>query len=295
MVPWLNMPLSPSAPTSGDHADRQVRPVSGQLATALTTEDALVARLARLAAREAAAEIAVLPAPAGSRALSRLSGAVVGPILAQLPLDRAVALLDAVPPARLPTLLASLSPQRAASARIALCSPPGSAARLLSDAFVQATPETSAAVARERFDAATLITPPARDLFIVDGGGRLLGVVPRVLLDTASPDQPVSTLVRPALAISYGVGPSALAVLLARTGRDALPVVSETGLLLGVVHVEVQTLEFPHRRGRASPVVRSVQGLRIHLLAALIVVTLVLAGLSTLDPPFYQHLLLHIG
>lgn len=232
-------------------------------------------------APEAATLLANLAVPRAAQALDRLDAGVAGPILAHLPLDRVAALCSAVAPARLPALLATLPLRRAAWVRVALCSPAGSAARLLSDAFVQTTPDTPAGIARGQFATTTLVMPLADALYVVDSHGRLLGVVPRPVLEAAAPGQAVGALAQPPPVV---VGPDTdgaeLRAALGRSG-GVVPVVAETGYLLGVVRYESANVGTEQRAATIRPGWRCSQERATRLIAALILATVVLAGLST--------------
>lgn len=254
-----------------------------------------LAELARLPAPESAALLASLALPQAARALERLDAGVAGPLLAYIPLDHVAALCSAVARGRLPALLAVLPPRRAAWVRVALCSPAGSAARLLSDAFVQATPDTPAGIARGQFVTTALVTTLAGPLFVVDSHRRLLGVVPRPVLEAAAPDETVGTLMQPApVAVGPDTEDSALLAALARSG-GGVPIVAETGFLLGVVRCEADNAGPEQGTATVRPWWHCSQERATRLLAALILVTVMLAGLSTLDPPLHERFLLGIG
>lgn len=254
-----------------------------------------LAELARLPALEAAALLASLTVPQAAQALDRLDAGVAGPLLAHLPVDRVAALCAAVAPARLPALLATLPQRRAWWVRVALCSPEGSAARLLSDAFVQATPDTPAGVARGQFAITSLVTPLADELFVVDSHQRLVGIVPRSVLEVAAPGQAVGALAQPPPVV---VGPDTdgaeLRAALGRSG-GVVPVVAETGYLLGVVRCEAANAGTEQRAATIRPGWRCSQERATRLIAALILATVVLAGLSTLDPPLHERFLMGVG
>jgi len=181
-----------------------------------------------------------------STLLERLTPDVAAQVLARLDADTARAVLPALDPARAAVLLARLdddlrrdrlglmAPSDAAEIQELLQYPADSAGRLMEAAAVTLRPDATAAVALARLRAAR--ARRVHDIFVVDGDGRLTGVVRVQDLATADPETRLDALTQPPGGFVLPVAPREEVVeLFAERPLSSLPVLDVGGRLLGVV------------------------------------------------------------
>lgn len=142
-------------------------------------------------------------------------------------------------PERRQALLAAMSPPDAADARALLAYPPGSAGRIMTEAFAAVRPEMRAAEVlaflRELDPAVQAIT----DLYALDAAGRLLGSVALRAVLAAAPERPVADLMQPPpVAVAPETDQEEAARLISQYDLFALPVVAPDRRLLGIVTVD---------------------------------------------------------
>lgn len=180
-----------------------------------------------------------LEAPLQQEVLERLPDPQVDRLVADLDPDDRVRLLDALPEEVATALLAHLSRREWRLTHKLLAFPEESAGRIMSPEYLPLAPEHSAAEAlalihREGRHAATVSTLP-----VVDAGNRLAGLVTLSALVLAEPDRPVSELMLDHVpTVDPGTDQEEVARLIQAADLLALPVVDESGRLLGLITVD---------------------------------------------------------
>jgi magnesium transporter len=195
---------------------------------------AAVAELLGELPAEAAAELVRALSMTGARAALEASPAeVVADILARLPAPRAAALVRGAAPDRRKALLEQLPAASRAPLARALAHPPNTAGALMEPADAMAgDADAAAALALVR----ELGARAGAGVPVVDGEGRLLGVVPVAVLVATPADARLVDLARREPAPLHEEDDAAAVV--GHPGwrvTDALPVVTGAGLLAGVV------------------------------------------------------------
>lgn len=190
----------------------------------------------RLLPRETAFQAFVrLDTPLQGELLTALRAEEVHGLVAELDPDDRVRLLDELPATVARALLVDLSPQEQDATGLVMGYPAGSVGRRMSPEFValdrrMTVEEARAAVLERIHDAETVYALP-----VLDGQGRLCGVVGlRRLLATAGP-VPVADILREAVTVEAHVTAEEAARRCADEKLLALPVVDGTDRLVGLL------------------------------------------------------------
>ena len=191
-----------------------------------------------LPARQAADVLGETSADATRELLEHLPAEEVGDLLDSLPMDDVAEILTEDVPDRQHELLTAMEPRDAAEVRALLSYPPKSAGRLMTDKFVRARPEMSAA---DAIAFLRLIDPEIEsftDLYVLNPAQQLLGVVSLRAVITAPPERRMSEIMNPHIVtVPPETDQEQVARLVARYDLLALPVVGE-GRMLGIVTVD---------------------------------------------------------
>jgi len=195
---------------------------------------------------EAVDLLAAVPPNAAARTWQALAADVAAGALLQAPNALARHLLSETDPAQATAVLAQLEPEARArllgllDTRVAaeleglLRYPPESVGRIMDP---QITPvRTDATVAEALRRLRSVRRKALRELFVVDGEGRLSGRIEIQELAVAEEDTPLRELTRPLAAMVRDIDPREdVAAILQRHPITALPVVNQAGRLVGVI------------------------------------------------------------
>lgn len=180
-----------------------------------------------------------LEAPLQQEMLEYLPSRDVDRLVEDLDPDDRVRLLDALPEAVARSLLAHLNRREWRLTHKLLAFPAESAGRIMSPEYLplapaQAARDALALIHREGRNAATVNTLP-----VVDAGNRVLGLVTLSQLVLADPAQRVSTLMTEDVpTVDPATDQEEVARLIQAADLLALPVVDESGALLGLITVD---------------------------------------------------------
>ena len=195
-----------------------------EVAGFLARQDAALAAdvLRRLRADHATEVIEALPEPAVSKILAALEPALAAALVARLDEDARRARLEALDPALAQELTELLT------------YPPGVAGGMMDPRVTSFRPETSAREALSRIRA--LRNKDIRDVFVVDGEGRLAGAVGIQDLALAEPGARLAELAQPSPPRVQALAPQDELVAIAADRREtSLPVVDVGDRLVGVI------------------------------------------------------------
>lgn len=188
--------------------------------------------------RQAADVLGETSADATRELLEHLPAEEVGDLLDSLPMDDVAEILTEDVPDRQNELLTAMEPRDAAEVRALLSYPPQSAGRLMTDKFVRARPEMTAA---DAIAFLRLIDPEIEsftDLYVLNPAQQLLGVVSLRAVITAPPGRRMSEIMNPHIVtVPPETDQEQVARLVARYDMLALPVVG-AGRMLGIVTVD---------------------------------------------------------
>jgi magnesium transporter len=203
-------------------------------------DDAEQVLVFRLLAPEQAAEVLVETSTDATRELiEQLPPAEAGDLLDRLPMDDVAEILSEDVPDRQHVLLAEMEPIDAAEVRSLLQYPPQTAGRLMTEKFVRVRPELTAA---ETVALLRRIDPEVEtlnDLYVLDEGRRLIGVVSLRAVITATPDRRLDEIMlRDLVTTTPETDQEEVARLVSRYDLLALPVVDVVGRMLGIVTVD---------------------------------------------------------
>lgn len=180
-----------------------------------------------------------LEAPLQQEMLEHLPDAQVDRLVEDLDPDDRVRLLDALPEEVATALLAHLNRREWRLTHKLLAFPEESAGRIMSPEYLPLAPEQTAAEAlalihREGRHAATVNTLP-----VVDTANHLAGLVTLSKLVLADADKPVSELMLDHVpTVAPGTDQEQVARLIQAADLLALPVVDESGCLLGMITID---------------------------------------------------------
>jgi magnesium transporter len=191
--------------------------------------------------------------------------------IASLPPDKAIRILEEMEPDEAADLLGDLEPHQALElisglqdpeeVRPLLLHPDDSAGGLMTSEFLALRRRMTAAQAIEAIRAWQPEDEAVYYLFVVDGQGRLVGVVSLRQLIVADPNTPLSEIMDPdVISVQAGADQEEVARLMTRYDLLALPVVDDNKTLLGVITVddvmeviEEEATEDIQRLGGAQP------------------------------------------
>ncbi len=179
---------------------------------------------------EAAELLEGLPQREATAILSRMEPDDAVDVLEELPRDEVEEIL---------VHLGTLDREKAEVLRRLLSYPPDTAGGLMSPEYVALPADITAHEAIERLRKAAEEAETVYYVYVVDEGGRLLGVLSLRDLVFARPDTPIREIMRPeVVTLSPEMSADEVAQAFDKYGYLALPVVDEEGRLLGIVTVD---------------------------------------------------------
>lgn len=187
----------------------------------------------------AASTLSELPPELRPEIIDALSDERLASVLARLEIDDLLELVHALPEDRHDAVVAGLPQSKRAELEKAEMYPPASAGRVMTTKFVVLDETLTAQQAIERIRATRDDTETIMYLYVVNGQGRLRGVVPIRRLVAAPPDRPCGELMIPDPArVNVHADQEEAARLVARYNLLAIPVTDDDGRLLGVITVD---------------------------------------------------------
>jgi magnesium transporter len=172
-------------------------------------------------------------------ALTRCAPEAVAASLDHLESDDVANILAAIPEEKRAPILKKMQAGDAAAAGRLLRYEPGTAGRLMTTKFVRIHPKQTV---QEVLDGLRAVDPQVAtvaDLYAVDAGERLQGVVSlRRLLPAASSATVASLMTREVIAAKADTPQDEVARLVSKYGFNALPVVDDENRILGIVTVD---------------------------------------------------------
>jgi magnesium transporter len=179
-----------------------------------------------------------LPADLLPDILALIDDEKIGRLIVRADPDDAVTLIDALPEERRERIMALLDPERQAAVREIINYPEGTVGRLMTTDFMALPPETTAQGAidkiRERGELESFFY-----LYVVDQGGKLVGVVPIRNLVIAPPNRTLGEMmIADPVKANVFMDQEEAARLVSRYELLALPIVDEAGHLEGIITVD---------------------------------------------------------
>jgi magnesium transporter len=163
----------------------------------------------------------------------------IGDLLDEMPMDDAVEILTEDVPELRETLLAEMEPEDAAEVQRLLQYPPQSAGLLMTERYVRIHADITAAEAIEHVRRVDDEVETVTDLYALDEGGHLIGVVSLREVITAPPDSYIRDLMETDLVtVPPEMDQERAARLFSRYDFLALPVVDEQNRMLGIITVD---------------------------------------------------------
>jgi CBS domain-containing protein len=191
----------------------------------------------------------------------RLAASVVGrldaeraaDLLEEMGDDAAADVLGDLEPDEAEEILDRMDPEDAEAVRSLLDFPDDSAGGLMTTEVVTMDPSVVAGVAIADLRAAEWAPDPLPAIYLVDGDGRLTGIVALRDLLLANPDTPLGAIGQPAPATIHPDEPADEAArLIGRYNLLALPVVDGDSILIGIVTID-DALDLIVERGKRRP------------------------------------------
>ncbi|MGH7816805.1 MAG: magnesium transporter [Candidatus Binatia bacterium] len=188
--------------------------------------------------RRAAKTLKELPPELLPDILALIDDEKVGRLIVRADPDDAVTFIDGLPDERRERVLGLLDPERQAAVRELINYPEGTVGRLMTTDFMALPPSTTAQGAidkiRERGELESFFY-----LYVVDDGGKLVGVVPIRNLVIAPPDRTLDEMmIADPVKANVFMDQEEAARLVARYELLALPIVDEAGRLEGIITVD---------------------------------------------------------
>lgn len=204
----------------------------------LDDEDKL--RIFGLLEPELAAEVLDETGSEATRSLLRqLSAEQVGDLLDQMPMDDVLEILTEDVPERQEELLAAMEPEDAAEVRDLLQYPEHSAGRLMTQKYVRIPPHLTVAQALEHLRRVDDEVETVNDLYVLNGGSRLVGVVSLREVVTSQPGRRIDEIMETdVITASPDDDQEVVARMIARYDFLAMPIVAEDERMLGIVTVD---------------------------------------------------------
>ncbi|MDQ4078009.1 MAG: magnesium transporter [Chloroflexota bacterium] len=160
-------------------------------------------------------------------------------LLDELPMDDAARLLADLPEATAEELIQLMQPADAAEVRDLLTYPEYTAGRLMTDKFARLHSEWTVAQASEYLRHLDPETETVTYLYVVDEQAHLIGVVPLRAMLTAPSHHRVADILNPhVIVVTPDTDQEELAEMVAKYDFSAIPVVDQTGRLVGIVTVD---------------------------------------------------------
>lgn len=175
---------------------------------------------------------------------------VAADILEEMAPDDATDILTDLPPERAQELISHMAPEEARDVRTLLQYPEGTAGSVMTTEAIALPQDLTVDQTLQRLRALAPRAEHIYYLYVVDGAGRLVGVLPLRALIVASPATPIAEIMTPRV-VTLHPDDDLETVAAALTTYDllALPVVDPDGRLLGVVTVD-DVMDVVLRKGR---------------------------------------------
>lgn len=204
----------------------------------LDDEDKL--KVFRLLEPELAAEVLDETGSEATRSLLRqLPAEQVGDLLDQMPMDDVLEILTEDVPELKEELLAAMEPDDAAEVRDLLQYPEHSAGRLMTQKFVRIPPNITVSQALQHLRRVDSEVETVNDLYVLNGGNRLIGVVSLREVITSPPERRISDIMETdVITASPETDQEEVARMIARYDFLAMPIVAQDGRMLGIVTVD---------------------------------------------------------
>ncbi|MBC7810734.1 MAG: magnesium transporter [Burkholderiales bacterium] len=171
--------------------------------------------------------------------IENLTSEAVGDLFDMMEADDVAEILSEDVPELKQELLAAMEPEEAADVHELLQFPEDSAGRLMTDRFVHVTADMSAAQALDWVRKVNDDVETVNDLYVMNGGSRLIGVVSlRQVLNAAPEGRVGDFMVTQIVTVPPDMDQEEVARLVARYNFLAMPVVSATGRMLGIITVD---------------------------------------------------------
>jgi magnesium transporter len=173
--------------------------------------------------------------------LLRLPTEVVGDLLDDLPMDEVAIILTDDVPERQEELLAAMEPEDAAEVSRILQYPPQSAGAMMTERFVRLTQDMTAAQILDHLRQVDDEVETVTDLYVLNGarGDRLIGVVSlREVLRQPPTSRLADFMQTDVVSVPPTMDQEQVAQLVSRYDFLAMPVVDETGKMLGIITVD---------------------------------------------------------
>jgi magnesium transporter len=188
--------------------------------------------------RRAAKTLKELPPELLPDILALIDDEKVGRLIVRADPDDAVTFIDSLPEERRERVMALLDPERQAAVREIINYPDGAVGRLMTTDFVALSPDTTAQGAidriREHGELESFFY-----LYVVDKGGKLVGVVPIRNLVIAPRDRRLDEMmIAEPVKANVFMDQEEAARLVAKYELLALPIVDEGGRLEGIITVD---------------------------------------------------------
>lgn len=159
----------------------------------------------------------------------------IAAILNRLPMDEAARII-AVFTRRLPKILQAMDAKHAADVKQLLSYPPESAGRMMTERFARLQPQLTAQQALTQLRKMNADLETLTNLYIIDGHSHLIGVVSLREVVVALPSTKLRDLMNAdVVSVSPETDREVVARLLSRYDFLAIPVVSASGHMLGVI------------------------------------------------------------
>jgi magnesium transporter len=172
-------------------------------------------------------------------ALTRLTPQRLAAALDVLEPDDAASVLSIVPEEKRSPILDAMTTRESAAARGLLRFDPGTAGRLMTDRFVSVTPHHTVTAALEELRHIDRRVATVANLYVVRENGHLVGVVSlRTLLPADGNATIGSLMIDEVVSVTPETPQEEVARLVSRYSFSALPVVDDTGRILGIVTVD---------------------------------------------------------
>ncbi|GAB4468204.1 MAG: magnesium transporter [Anaerolineae bacterium] len=168
--------------------------------------------------------------------LDAIPGELAADLLEVMPVDDAAELLSELPDEQAEEILALMEPEEAADVGALLAYPDNTAGRLMSTKVVRLKADWTVEHTLQYLRTIDPETETFAYLYVVNGGGRLVGVVPLRALVLASPEKVLSEIMTPSvIAVGVDTDQEEVARQVAQYDFSAMPVVDRAGRLVGVI------------------------------------------------------------
>jgi magnesium transporter len=172
--------------------------------------------------------------------LRKMDDADIAPYLNAMPMDEVADVLSHDVPEQQESLLAAMNPADAREVRDLIGYPPDSAGRLMTEKFVRLQSTMRVADVLDYIRQVDSEVETLTDLYVIDEGEKLLGIVSLRGIVTSSNTQEIvqNIMTTDLVTVTPETDQEDVARLVARYDFLALPVVSEAGRILGIITVD---------------------------------------------------------